>query len=124
MTHTGLVIASDKADQALNLNFSKQNGMKDFYEKMIDKNSGQGNFTLNGVENIAHYEKNEKFGLYVISYMPVEQYMGKVDELKSGIIKVIIWSVILSSIAVLLVISTIVKPIKLLSKTAHQIATR
>ena len=118
----GLVIASDKADQALKLNFSKQNGMKDFYEKMIDKNSGQGNFTLNGVKNIAHYEKNEKYGLYVISYMPVEQYMGKVDELKSGIIKVIIWSVVLSSIAVLLVIFTIVKPIKLVSKTAQQIA--
>ena len=118
----GLVIASDQADQALDLNFSKQNGMKGFYEKMIDKNSGQGNFTLNGVKNIAHYEKNEKFGLYVISYMPVEQYMGKVDELKSGIIKVIIWSVVLSSIAVLMVISTIVKPVKLLSKTAHKIA--
>ena len=58
----GLVIASDKADQALTLNFSKHNGMKDFYEKMIDKNSGQGNFTLNGVKNIAHYEKNEQFG--------------------------------------------------------------
>ena len=118
----GLVIASDKADQALKLNFSKQNGMKNFYEKMIDKNSGQGNFTLNGVKNIAHYEKNEKYGLYVISYMPVKQYMGKVDELKSGIIKVIIWSVVLSSIAVLLVVSTIVKPIKLVSKTAQQIA--
>ena len=96
--------------------------MKDFYEKMINKNSGQGNFNLNGVKNIAHYEKNEKTGLYVISYMPVEQYMSKVDELKSGIIQVIIWSVILSSIAVLLVISTIVKPIKLVSKTAKQIA--
>ena len=118
----GLVIASDKADQALTLNFSKHSEMKDFYEKMIHKNSGQGNFTLNGVQNIAHYEKNEQTGLYVISYMPVEQYMSKVDELKSGIIQVIIWSVILSSIVVLLFISTIVKPIKLVSKTAKQIA--
>ena len=119
---SGLVIASDKANQALKLNFSKQNGIKHFYEKMIDNNSGQGNFTLNGVKNIAHYEKNEKYGLYVISYMPVEQYMGKVDELKFGIIKVIIWSLVLSSIAVLLVVFTIVKPIKLVSQTAQQIA--
>lgn len=118
----GLVIASDKANQALELNFSKQKGLKDFYGKMIDKNSGQGNFTLNGVKNIAHYEKNEKFGLYIISYMPVEQYMSKVDELKSGIIKAILWSVVLSSIAVSLVVLTIVKPIKLVSKTAQQIA--
>ena len=118
----GLVIASDKADQALTLNFSKHSSMKNFYEKMINTNSGQGNFNLNGVQNIAHYEKNEKTGLYVISYMPVEQYMSKVDELKSGIIQVIIWSVILSSIVVLLFISTIVKPIKLVSKIAKQIA--
>ena len=122
MTHTVLLLHEIQGNQALDLNFSKQNGMKGFYEKMIDKNSGQGNFTLNGVKNIPHYEKNEKFGLYVISYMPVEQYMGKVDELKSGIIKVIIWSVVLSSIAVLMVISTIVKPIKLVSRTAHQMA--
>src|SRR5439155_18018477 len=36
--------------------------------------------------------------------------------------KVIIWSLVLSSIAVLLVVFTIVKPIKLVSRTAQQIA--
>lgn len=118
----GLVIASSKAGQALHINFSTQDGIKDFYSKMKKHKSGEGYFTLNGVKNIASYVKHEKYGFYILSYMPVEHYMEKVDELKFGIVKVILLSVAITIIVVLLVVLSIVRPIKLVSKTAQQIA--
>lgn len=119
---SGLVIASNQADQELKLDFSKQDGMKKFYSELLGRDSGQGRFTLDGVENIASFEKNEKYGLYIVSYMPVEQYMENVDSLKYGILMVIILSIVIASIVILFVVLKIVKPIKLISKTAEQIS--
>ena len=89
---------------------------------MSETTSGSVNFTLNGVENIASYEKHEKYGFYILSYMPVSQYMEKVDALESGIIKVILLSIALAGLVVFFVVKRIVKPIKTVSETAQQIA--
>lgn len=118
----GLVIASDKSDLALNLNFSEQDEVKGFFGNMSKNVSGSGKFTLDGIENIAFYVKDEKYGFYILSYMPVNQYMEKVDALKAGIIKVIVLSVALSGFAVFFVVNRLVKPIKIVANKAQQIA--
>ena len=119
---TGLVIAADNSDLELKLDFSKNDEVKDFFKNMSETTSGSGNFTLNGVENIASYVQHEKYGFYILSYMPVSQYMGKVDALESGIIKVIILSIALAGLVVFFIVKRLVKPIKIVSETAQQIA--
>ncbi|WP_051556724.1 methyl-accepting chemotaxis protein [Alkalihalobacterium bogoriense] len=119
---SGLVIASSQPDQALTLNFSEVQGISPFYEQMLAEDKGEGMFTLMGSENIASYGKNEDYGVFVVTYMPVEQFLGKLDDLKSGIVTVIVISMILASVIIILNVRTIVKPIKLVSHSAQQIA--
>ncbi|WP_197046727.1 methyl-accepting chemotaxis protein [Oceanobacillus salinisoli] len=120
---SGLVIASDQAEYVLDLNFSEENGLQSFYQTLNVTGSGQARFSLDGVENIASFEKNEKYGLYVVSYMPVQQYMSKIDGLESGIFTVGLISLVIAIVLVLFFIRSIVKPIKLVSNTAKQIAS-
>lgn len=119
---SGLVIASDKAGQALQLNFRERDDVKDFFAEMQNTGTGSGKYTLDGISYIASYVKHEQHDFYILSYIPVQQYMSNVDALKTGIIQVILLSVILSGIAVFLVVKTIVRPIKTIAQTAQQIA--
>jgi methyl-accepting chemotaxis protein len=120
---SGLVIASNKQEQTLKLNFSKgDRGTQDFYTQMKAQPSGIGYFTIDGVKNIASYVKAGKYGLYMVTFLPVEQYMGKVAALKTGLILVIAISAALSALFVLFYVSKIVRPIRLVSKVAQQIA--
>ncbi|MBU8906287.1 methyl-accepting chemotaxis protein [Desertibacillus haloalkaliphilus] len=121
----GLVIASGRSDQSLDLNFmSEEHGqeIQDFYLSMEQNSSGSGHFTLNGTKNIGSFVTNEKNGLKILTYMPVEQYMGKVEDLKFSIILVITFSVIVASVIVIFRILTIIKPIRLVTKAAQKIA--
>ncbi|KIL49329.1 methyl-accepting chemotaxis protein [Jeotgalibacillus soli] len=120
---SGLVIASDLTEHTLTLNFNEHaEDTKDFFEQMNEANSGTGYFTLNGAENMASFVQNENNGLYILTYIPIDQYMGAVDSLQSGIILVILLSVLVSAICLLFYIFKLIKPIQLLSKTAQQIA--
>ncbi len=114
LDRSGLVIASDKPEQTLTLNFSEQNGdVGDFYGQLSETASGTGFFTLDGVENMASYVQDDNYGLYIVTYMPIEQYMSKVDSLTSGIMTVMILSVILAAILVFIFVLKIIKPIRL-----------
>lgn len=118
----GLVIAADKDGLALNLNFSEQADLQTFFEEMTQKEMGSGKFQLDGMEYIASYSKHETHGFYILTYMPVAQYMSKVDSLKWGIMTALGLTVILSSIVIYFVMKRIVRPIKVIAQTAQQIA--
>lgn len=118
----GLVFAADQSELELNLNFSENDEVKDFYKKMSETISGSGKFKLNGVEYIASFEKHEKYGFYIISYMQISHYMEKVDSLRFGINIVILLSIVLTALVVYIIIKRLVKPIKEVSDTAQQIA--
>lgn len=118
----GLVFAADQSELELNLNFSENDEVKDFYKKMSETISGSGKFKLNGVEYIASFEKHEKYGFYIISYMQISHYMEKVDSLRFGINIVILLSIALTALVVYIIIKRLVKPIKEVSDTAQQIA--
>jgi methyl-accepting chemotaxis protein len=118
----GLVIAADQAELALQLNFSKQDGLQPFFTKMEESASGIGIFTLNGLEYIASYAKHDRYEFYILTYMPIAQYMDKVNMLRWNISIVILVCVILSGIALFFSIRSIVKPIKMVAGTARRIA--
>jgi methyl-accepting chemotaxis protein len=107
----GLVFAADQSELELNLNFSENDEVKDFYKKMSETISGSGKFKLNGVEYIASFEKHEKYGFYIISYMQISHYMEKVDSLRFGINIVILLSIVLTALVVYIIIKRLVKPI-------------
>ena len=110
---TGLVVSSEDASQILKLNLSKEKGdTADFFNSMATKNSGISNFTINGVRNIASYTKSSSTGLYIVSYMPVEQYSKKISSVRDGIIIVIITSLLIAGFFILLFSRSITKPLK------------
>ncbi|BCN31904.1 methyl-accepting chemotaxis protein [Anaeromicropila herbilytica] len=111
---TGVVVSSENPSQILKLNFAKEKGdMPGFFKTMNAKNSGIDYFTMNGVRNIASYTKSNITNLYVVSYIPVEQYMSKINSVRNGIITVIIASLLISSLLILFFTRSITKPIKL-----------
>ncbi|MBZ9614289.1 methyl-accepting chemotaxis protein [Clostridium estertheticum] len=111
---TGLVVSSENSSQILKLNLSKEKGdMPDFYGTMKANDSGIGYFTINGVKNIVSYTKSDITKLYIVSFIPVEQYMSKINSVRNGIIIVIIISLIISSLLILLFSRSITKPLKL-----------
>jgi len=119
---SGLVIASDKEGLALKLNFSEHDEVKDFYEEIKNKEKGFGRFALEGTEYVASYAKHEQHGFYILSYLPVSQYMEKIDSLKYGTVNVIVISVIVFGIIIYFVVRSLVKPIRAVAENAHQIA--
>jgi len=110
----GLIVSSEDSSQILKLDLSKETGdMLDFYNTMKDNDSGIDYFTINGVRNIASYTKNNTTNLYVVSFIPVEQYMSKINSVRNGIIIVIIASLLISSLLIFLFSRSITKPLKL-----------
>ncbi len=111
---SGLVIASKNSSQILKLDLSKGKGdVPIFYNALKANKSGIGYFTINGVRNIASYTKSDTTNLYIVSFMPVSQYMSKINSVRNGIILVIIVSLIISSLIILLFSLSITKPLKL-----------
>ena len=111
---TGLIVSSENSSQILKLNLSKEKGdMPNFYNTMKANNSGIGYFTIKGVKNIASYTKSNITNLYVVSFIPVEQYMSKINNVINGIIIIIVASLLISSLIILLFSRSITKPLKL-----------
>ena len=118
----GLVIAADKADWALNLNFGEQEGLQGFFGEMRAAGSGGGKFKLDGTEYIASYLKHDRYEFYILTYMPVEQYMGKVNTLRLNIGGVIFAGMLVSGVAAFFIIRYLVNPIKRIAGSARRIA--
>lgn len=110
----GVTVCSENEKNILKLDLSKQKGdLLDFYKKMKVNKSGIGYFTLDGSRSIASYIESEKTGFYIISYMPVEQYMSKINSNRNLILIVIFVCLIISALLILLFSHNITKPVKL-----------
>jgi methyl-accepting chemotaxis protein len=120
---SGLVVASNKEEQILSFNFSEQKSeTKALFTQMTKNPQGTGYFILDGVRQIASYVKNEHYGVYTVTYLPVEVYAGKVDALKKGILTVTVISILAAGLFILLYVLKTIKPLRILSKRAEQIA--
>ena len=111
---SGTIVSSENSSQILKFSFSKGKGdVLDFYNSLKANGSGIDYFTIDGVRNIASYTKSDITNLYVVSFIPVEQYMSKINSVRNGIIIVIIASLLISSLLILLFSRSITKPLKL-----------
>ncbi len=120
---SGLVISSGDSSQVLKLDLSKEKGdMAEFFNGLKDKSSGMGYFTLNGVKNIASYAKCEKQDMCIITYMPVNNYLSKVNSLKSGIMVVILASLLIFAFIIIILSLRIARPIRLAAEHLKKVA--
>lgn len=118
----GFVIAADQEDLVLNMNFNGEETTKNLFTAMRENGAGTGKFSLNGEEYVAAYTKHDEQNLYLLSYMPVSQYMQNVKQMQLEIVNVIIVSVLITGVVVFFVIRRLVNPIKTIAQTAEQIA--
>ena len=118
----GLVIASDHEAYALTLHFGESETLRPFFAVMQASGDGSGTFTLEGVPYIASYTKHDKYGFYILSYMPVAQYMDKVERLQWGIVGVIVPGVIVAAVVMLFFVHLAIRPMNIVAKTVRRIA--
>lgn len=120
---TGLVIASENKEQILNLNFNLSEGsLQDFYLNMEGKERGFDYFTMDGVEYAATFEQNIAHNLYVVTYMPVSEYMSRINNLRNGMLLNILLSILVSAIVIFILSRNIVKPVAVAAKHLKTVA--
>ncbi|QAT41743.1 methyl-accepting chemotaxis protein [Aminipila luticellarii] len=121
---SGQVLGAEDKSKILKLNFSEEKGdVQDFYRQVIKNSSGIGYFTLNGVENIASYDKVQQFDMYVLNYMPVTQFTKDVNKLQHGMILVMVISIFICVIITSILSRKIIKPIKKIQNGADRLAS-
>ncbi|HHW81063.1 MAG TPA: methyl-accepting chemotaxis protein, partial [Bacteroidales bacterium] len=119
----GLVISSTEPDLVLSLDFKdEENGLQDFYHKMIEEETGIDFFVRDGIDYIAAYSNSDKYGMYILSYKPVAVYMGMINNLKFILFGVIILSILLTSVVIYFSSNKITKPILVAAKQAELLA--
>lgn len=111
---TGKVVASEKSEQILKLDFSKGKGdMKDFYTAMKKKASGTAVFTMDNVKYTGSYVKSDMYNMYIVSYLPTSNYENVISSMRNGLIAVILISILISGIIIFLLAKRITKPISI-----------
>lgn len=119
----GTVLCAENFEKFSKLNFSKQEGdIQTFYNELNGKESGIGYFTLEGIKNIASYKKIQTQEMYVVSYMPVSQYLSQTNNLKRGFELVILIGILLSAGALIIMSRRIIKPITMATKYVKQVS--
>lgn len=118
----GLVIAADQEAWALDLHFGESEELRPFFESIQANSSGSGRFTLDGVPYIAAYTKHDTYGLTILTYMPVAQYLSKVERLQWGIVQVVVPGVVVAGLVLYFLVRTVIRPINVVAQTARRIA--
>ena len=99
-------------DQTSETTNTGKNELNEFYQLMQSQESGTGYFTLNGVKNIATFEKCSSMDVYMVSYMPVSDYQSKTNQLRNNIILVIVISIFVAAAVITIMSINIIKPVK------------
>ncbi|QTL96684.1 HAMP domain-containing protein [Iocasia frigidifontis] len=118
----GLTLSAEDSEHVLSLDFQQEENLKDFYQTMKKDGSGITYFTLNGIENIAAFTKSEEYGMYIVTYEPVTNYMAGINKLKIGLLIIILLSIIVSAVVIYLFSKGISKPILAVTKQAELLA--
>lgn len=119
----GLTISSEDPEQVLKLDFnSEENGLLDFYKIIQGEKTGLSYFTLNGSRKIAAFNKIEQYGMYIITYKPVADFMDKINKLKETLIIVILTSIIIAAIVIYFFSRSMSKPVLSVTQQAELLA--
>ncbi|WP_175444279.1 methyl-accepting chemotaxis protein [Alkalicoccus daliensis] len=113
----GLVISSTFEELALELNLSQSEGdMSSFFSQMQTEDQGYSFFTLNNEEHIGYYSLDAEKETYIVTHIPVGQYMSHIDSLQSSILLVVVISGIIAMIIIALLTRRITNPIRIASQ--------
>ncbi|TYP76429.1 methyl-accepting chemotaxis protein [Paenibacillus methanolicus] len=119
----GIMVANENTDQVLKFDMNKADGdIPAFFQEVLANKKGVGYFTLNGEKQIASYGKSGLQDMYIISFKPVEQYMHSVNDLKNGLLIVIIGSIILFTLILTVLSYRITTPIIAATESLQTIA--
>ena len=119
----GLILSSADPAHVMQISFQEEDdALKDFYKIMLTKGAGTGFLSFEGAENIAAFTISEYYNLYILSYMPVSEYMGTISNLRSGLFLVILSSVLLAALVVFIFSRRITRPILSISEYANSLA--
>lgn len=124
LTSDGLVISSTDSEFVLTLNLQdEESGLQNIYNQMIEEKAGSGFFTLNGTEYIASFSESSQYGMYILTYKPVAEYMGQINNLNYALSGVILISILVASLVIYLTSGRITKPILDTAHHAEQLAS-
>ncbi|UJF33608.1 methyl-accepting chemotaxis protein [Paenibacillus hexagrammi] len=121
---TGVVISSANAEHVLAFDFSKEQGENlAFWEQMKKNESNFGFFTMDGVSNIASFQKSDKYNMYVITYMPMTHYEAATNQLVRGLVTVLIIALVLSSLIIYFFARRLTRPVRIAAEHLKVVAT-
>ncbi|MCI3921280.1 methyl-accepting chemotaxis protein [Paenibacillus sp. TRM 82003] len=137
----GVVISAADAAQVLSLDFSKEDGKVEgpqaseaavadgkhdtaaFFGKMKELGSGIGEFTLNGERYVSAFQKSKHFDMYVITFMPERLFFSKTDDLRMGLMLVILLSMLAAGGLLSIMSYRITKPVRVAAEQLRIVAT-
>lgn len=123
LNSSGLVISATDPEYVFTLDFQdEESGLQNFYNTLISEESGVGFFTLDGTDYIAAYNNTSKYGMYILSYIPVSAYRKMTGSLKNILSLVILISIIVISVIIYVFSGKITKPILITAEQAKLLA--
>ncbi|MBP2652476.1 MAG: mcpB 2 [Firmicutes bacterium] len=124
LSSSGLVASSNDPEKILKLDFSKEQGdYKEFYNQLKKSDTGIGYFTLDGAKCIAAYVKSDKLNMYIVTYMPISEYISELYKLRGIAIIILIVSILIAGFVIFSLAFRLTKPLGILEMAAHRIAS-
>lgn len=121
---SGLVLSSDNPEHILNLDLSKEeSGLSGYYQQLSQQEGGINSFVLEGVNYVAAHEYDETHGIYIVTYVPANDFISKIKSISTGMLVVLIISVAFASVIIFILSRSITKPIKKVVEHVKAIAT-
>ena len=120
----GLTLSSEDPEKTLKLDFmGGDSSLREFFEKVQEEGQGISYFDLDGKKNIAAFTRSGYYGMYIVTYMPIEEYMKNVNRLGAVLVIIILLSIIVAAFIILFFSRTMTKPIVAITKHAEIIAS-
>lgn len=107
----GQVIASQNADQVLNVDFSKLDNEKGMKQIGVS-DSGNGYVTLDGSRYLAVFVKDDVLKMNVVTYLPVDSYMNELYGILLTMGGITVAALLLVIAVLFFVVRGIVRPIQ------------
>lgn len=108
--NAGNIIASDNADQILQVNFNEENeSTASAMNKIASSDSGIVTFELNGISNISAFSKSN--GMITLVFMPESTYTSAIYQLIYKILIVAAVCFVIAAIFIMMLSMSITKPL-------------
>ncbi|MEJ8302848.1 methyl-accepting chemotaxis protein [Saccharibacillus sacchari] len=107
----GLVIASQNADQILKTDFTRLSNEKGM-QQLSTAEQGTGYVTIDGVEYLASFIKNDVLKMNVVTFLPVSFYMNELYGMLTTMAVIALVALLIALAVLFFVVRGIVRPIR------------